>query len=322
VEKLKTPRRLEFHIVYRCVNRCVFCSERDHMRAFAEHPAPPDELARVLRAKRAEGYEHVTFTGGEPTLYPRVWEPLSLAKELGYRTFMISNGAALAMPAFAERVLPFIDELCLSLHGPTAAVHDALTGRRGSFARQLAAFANVERHARDVFVLVNTVVSRRNVALLPRTLKLAGRHAKVRHFLASNLAPEGEALRRYPELSVRHEEIARRLPEMSKYAKRRGIDLRIFGVPLCALGEHRRLSNDLYYSPRVTVARARLEDGSVGWFEEVALGPTRERSHPPVCEPCAYRDRCGGVFSRYLTEYGAEGIVPILDEWARRGGGS
>lgn len=311
MEGVKPPRRLEFHIVYRCVNRCVFCSERDHMRAFAAHPASCDTLAEVLRAKRKEGYEHVTFTGGEPTLYPRVWESLRLAKELGYRTFLISNGAALSMPAFAERTLPFIDELCLSLHGPTAPVHDALTGRSGSFARQLEAFANVERQARDIFVLVNTVVSRRNVALLPRILRLAGRHAKVRHYLASNLAPEGDGLRNYSDLSVRHEEILQRLPEMSRYARRRGIDLRIFGVPVCALGRYGRLSNDLYYSPRVTVARARLEDGTVGWFEEIAMGPTRERSHIEACAPCSYRDRCGGVFSRYLREYGTEGVAPI-----------
>ncbi|NNN06201.1 MAG: radical SAM protein [Elusimicrobia bacterium] len=308
--ELSEPRRLEFHIVYRCVNRCVFCSEREHMRAFAGHPAAFQELSGVLRDKRAQGFRHVTFTGGEPTLYPRVWDVLALAKDLGYLTFLISNGAALSLPAFADRVLPLIDELCLSLHGPDAATHDAATGRPGSFARLQAAFDNAERQKRAPFVFVNSVVTRLNLARLPDTLRLALSRGKVRHFLASNLAPEGEGLRRYPELSVRHEELSRLLPGMAKQTAARGVDLRVFGMPLCVLGGGRALSNDLYYSPRVTVARARLEDGRVGWFEETALTPTRERVFLPVCGGCADRGACGGVFRRYAEEFGAAGLSP------------
>lgn len=311
---LTDPRRLEFHIVYRCVNRCAFCSEREHMRAFARHPAGRRELEGVLRSKRAQGYDHVTFTGGEPTLYPRVWEVLRLAKDLGYCTFMISNGAALSLPVFANRVLPFVDELCLSLHGPDAATHDAATGRSGSFARLKAAFDNAERQERARFVFVNSVVTRLNAARLPDTLRLALSWRKVRHFLASNLAPEGEALRRYPELAVRHEEIARLLPGMAEQAAACGVDLRVFGVPLCALGERRGMSNDLYYSPRVTVARAWLEDGRVGWFEETALTPTRERVLLPACAPCADRGVCGGIFRRYAEEFGSAGLSPRVAE--------
>jgi MoaA/NifB/PqqE/SkfB family radical SAM enzyme len=217
------------------------------------------------------------------------------------------------LASFADRVLPFVDELCLSLHGPDAATHDAATGRPGSFARLQAAFDNAERQSRGRFVFVNSVVTRLNAARLPDTLRLALSRGKVRHFLVSNLAPEGEGLRRYPELAVRHEEIARHLPGMAARAGGRGVDLRVFGVPLCALGARRALSNDLYYSPRVTVARARLEDGKVGWFEETALAPTRERVFLPACGTCADRGACGGVFRRYAEEFGAAGLSPRVD---------
>ncbi len=311
---LKEPRRLEFHVVYRCVNRCVFCSEREHMAEFAAHPARDEEWRAILERKREQGFDHVTFTGGEPTLYPRIWEMLAHAKSLGYRTFMISNGTLLSLESFSRKILPLIDELCLSMHGFDGPTHDACTGRAGSFARLSAAFDNADRQDRLPFVFVNCVLTRVNVRWIEAILEAALRRKSVRHFLLSNLAPEGEGGRLYAKLSVKTEEFIGRLPAMSERARSRGVDLRVFGVPLCALGAWRELSNDLYYSPRVTVARAWLSDGRAGWFEEEALSPRRERVHVEACERCLDRDRCGGVFRRYVARYGAGNLSPRLSE--------
>ena len=56
---------------------------------------------------------------------------LQAAKRLGYRTYVTSNGSRLAESGFARRVLPLIDELCLSVHGARAREHDACAGRAG-----------------------------------------------------------------------------------------------------------------------------------------------------------------------------------------------
>ena len=63
-------KRLEFHLTYTCPQACVFCSEEDRMAAFKEHPVSLREAVTVLSAKRKEGFDHVTFTGVEPTIYP------------------------------------------------------------------------------------------------------------------------------------------------------------------------------------------------------------------------------------------------------------
>lgn len=309
----RAPRRLEFHVIYRCVNSCVFCSEREHMRQFAKHPAEFADIAEVLKRKREEGCEHVTFTGGEPTLHPRIWDALSLAKELGYKTFMISNGSAFALREMAERVLPHLDELCLSVHGHETGLHTGLTGNPKSFERMLETLENVQKHPKNHFVMVNTVVTRRNIKHLPDILRLVSRYKKVRHYLASQLAPEGEGLKRYEELVVRHEEIAAQLPKLLKIAKPEGIAVRVFGVPVCSLGRNWRCANDLYFSPRVTVARAWTSDGRAGWFEEPGLLPTRERFFPEICSGCAIKGRCGGVFKIYWDRMGEKNLKPFKD---------
>lgn len=304
------PRRLEFHAIYRCVNRCVFCSERDHMERFRDHPATREDIARILAAKRREGFAHVTFTGGEPTLHPWMGGALRLARRLGYRTFLITNGSALWAPACAERILPHLDELCVSVHGPGPELHDRLTGRPGAFVRLARTLGVLHRRRAKLFVMANTVVTRENLPRLPEILRFLTRCRKVRHWLLSHLAPEGEGLRRYAELAVRHHELARAAASLARAAAARGLALRVFGLPACALGPRWRLSNDLYFSPRVTVARAFTADGSAGWFEEPGLLPVRERFQPRDCGGCALQARCGGVFRSYWDRFGPEPLHP------------
>jgi len=303
-------RRVELHINYQCVNSCVFCSERDHMREFRDHPASFSEIAGILRRKRAEGFRHATFTGGEPTLYPRIWDVLSLARDLGYATFLISNGCALSMAKASRRILPLVDELCLSVHG-TGGLHDRLTRNPKAFGRMSATLENVEAHPGKLFVMVNTVVSRLNLARLPAILDLVSGCSRVQHFLLSHMAPEGDGLRRYSRLVVRHAELAAAAAGLAGTAARKGIALRVFGVPACLLGGNWRMSNDLYFSPRVTIGRVRLPDGSPGWFEEPGLRPTREREYRPACARCSLLGRCGGVFKRYRKEFPGERVRPL-----------
>lgn len=303
-------RRIELHINYECVNSCVFCSERDHMREFRRHPASFEDIAGILRRKRAEGFDHATFTGGEPTLYPRVWDALALARDLGYKVFLISNGCALAMPKAARRILPLVDELCLSVHG-TGKLHERLTRNPRSFGRMAATLENVEAHGGRLFLMVNTVVSRRNIDRLGEVLEFAAGCSKLRHFLISHMAPEGDGLRKYSALVVRHADIAAAVPALAAKAEARGLALRVFGVPACLLGERWRCSNDLYFSPRVTIGRVRLADGSPGWFEEAGLRPTREREYRPACSRCSLLGRCGGVFKRYRAEFPRERLKPL-----------
>ncbi|MCP4621893.1 MAG: radical SAM protein, partial [Bradyrhizobium sp.] len=185
MKKEPVIERLELHVVYQCVNDCVFCSERDHMREFGAHPATMAEIDELLESKRDAGCRHVTFTGGEPTLFPKIWHAFEKAKALGYRTFLVSNGSALALDDFAAAALPHLDEICLSLHGSDAAAHEQLTRKEKSFARLERAFANVQSHPGRQFLMINCVMNRENVDRLAGILSFAANHGKLRQALFS-----------------------------------------------------------------------------------------------------------------------------------------
>jgi MoaA/NifB/PqqE/SkfB family radical SAM enzyme len=212
------------------------------------------------------------------------------------RTSVGTIGTMLSREDFARRALPHLDEALFSLHGPDAATHDALAGREGSFERVTRAI----RLARDIApprfgLFVNTVITRHNIDALPDTAALADAlGAKL--IVVSNTTPEGGGLDHYTDLAVRLEDLARVLPQVP--ARVPNATLRFFGVPMCLLGEHYTLSNDIHWDPRVTV-EWQTRPGKVTFEGIYNWAPDRKRVHVGACDSCSLADLCAGVFYRY-----------------------
>lgn len=298
--------RLELHVTYTCPERCLFCSEDHRMAAFRPFPVTWGRVATVLRTHAARGVRAVHLTGGEPTIHPRFVDILRLAKKLGMRTSVGTIGTMLSRPDFAHDALPWLDEALFSLHGPDAATHDAMTRRPGSFA-QVTAAIRLARGAGCTGVYVNTVVTRHNVQQLPQTAALAHRLGATL-LIVSNTTPEGAALDTYEDLAVPLEVLAEILPRVPERAG--STVVRFFGVPMCVLGAHRMLSNDLHWDPRVTVEWARRGDkialdGIYSWT------PARKRAHVLACEGCAVQQLCTGVYERYAELWSTDALSPL-----------
>jgi len=302
-------RRLELHVTYTCPERCVFCSEEHRMQRYRPHPVTFARIATVLRTHVARGVRAVHLTGGEPTIHPRFVDVLRLAKKLAMRTSVGTIGTMLAREDFARDALPYLDEALFSLHGPDAETHDALTRRPGSFAQVTRALELALRIRPDFGAYVNTVVTKANVERLPETVALADRLG-ARLIIVSNATPEGLALDDYDALAVPLEDLARVLPQAPAAAPR--AILRFFGVPMCLLGEHRTLSNDLHWDPRVTVEWAD-RPGKVLLDDFYNWTPDRKRVHVARCAPCTHRNVCMGVFDRYAECYSTEALTPFED---------
>lgn len=305
-------RCLELSIFYRCVNDCRFCSNTAAMREFEGQPLSLEEIAGVLEAKRREGYAHVTFTGGEPTLHPGFCESLRLAKRLGYRTQAISNGAALSLASFARAALPYLDELCLSVHGSEAGVHDALTLNDRSFERMTEALAHAAAYAGPLLLIVNTVATRLNVDDLPRIAERVCSYGRVRQLWVSSLIPEGAAAEGYSELAARFSEILGRAPRIAEAARRGAAELRFFGFPACALGPYRSRAAEPLKQPSVAVSRARGADGRPALKEADGRAEGPARVHTARCGPCRLKGSCPGLWERYLREFGDGELEAVL----------
>ena len=302
----RVMERLELHLTYRCPERCVFCSEEHRMQSYRAFPVTWGRVARVLRLHASRGVRNVHITGGEPTIHPRFVDVLRLARKLGMRTSVGTIGTMLSRRDFAEAALPYLDEALFSVHGPDAATHDAMAGRKGSFEQVTRAMQLALELKPGFGLFANTVVTRRNVEKLPDTVGMLG-ELGARLIVCSNTTPEGSAWDGHEDLAVPLEVLARVLPNVP--ARAPGAIIRFFGVPMCLLGEHEMLSNDLHWDPRVTV-EWQSGPGKVAFTGIYSWAPDRRRVHVEACRSCSRRDVCMGVYDAYASNWSTQALVP------------
>ena len=263
-------------------------------------------IATVLRTHAARGVTSLHLTGGEPTIHPRLVAVLALARKLRMRTSVGTNGVMLCRERFAAEAAPLLDEVMFSLHGPDEGTHDGLTRRPGSFDEVTRAFDVVRQAHPTIQTYANVVVTRDNVGTLVDTVALA-RRLGATLIVISNVTPEGRGLDAYEQLAVPLEQLAVVLPQLPAAAG--DAVMRFFGVPMCILGEHETLSNDLHWDPRVTVEWT-AAPGKVVLDDIYTWTPGRKRAHPAECAECTKRDLCMGVFDRYAELFPTDALVP------------
>ena len=163
-----------WRVTTRCTLSCGFCAYDRNLkfaRVEAEERAARElGLALVQHGLRSGRSPHLSLLGGEPFC----WEPLPrVARELaqlGLSLGITTNGVSLASSAARELLLGYFDEVTISVDG-LAAMHDALRGWPGGFARlnsAVSALSEAKRHrGRGPVLRVNSVLMHDNVRQLP-----------------------------------------------------------------------------------------------------------------------------------------------------------
>ncbi len=172
-----------------CNNRCLFCHDsvlHDGSRL------PVDQLRAEIHSGRRGGAERLILSGGEPTLHPSFIDLIAYGRTRGYSWIQaVSNGRMFAYPGFVQRCLAAgLDEVTLSLHGHTPALHDRLVGVPGAFAQSLLGLDQLL--AAGLVVSVDVVLTALNLPELP---ELIGFYLErgVREFDLLWLVPFGRA---------------------------------------------------------------------------------------------------------------------------------
>lgn len=180
------PEIVTVNITGRCNLRCEMCMQpRD---------SSGDDEAATLRAAAGPGREltpgewcHVVdqaasahpafyFSGGEPLLYRGLDQVLAHVKRRGLIVALVTNGSLLAR--HAERLVEIgVDNVTVSLDGPEA-VHDAIRGVPGTFARAVAGIRAMQAAKRAAgsdypALKVNCVVTSASLPTLAETYAIA-----------------------------------------------------------------------------------------------------------------------------------------------------
>ncbi len=124
-------RIVQVHPTRRCNLMCRHCYSKSgpKERDVLELPL----LRTFLRDARAEGYDVMGLSGGEPLLYPHIGELLDDARARGMRTTATTNGTLLTEERVAELV-GRLDLLAVSCDGVPDS-HDRMRASPGAFAK-------------------------------------------------------------------------------------------------------------------------------------------------------------------------------------------
>jgi MoaA/NifB/PqqE/SkfB family radical SAM enzyme len=275
---------------FRCNLRCVHCMIEDTMHRLAPESAERFEelLAQNAKHRRWKG---LILTGSEITLRRDLPDLARRARAAGFAHVRIqTHGMHLAQPDYSrELVEAGVDEYFVSVAGPDAESHDAITTVPGSFAKTLRGLEILDEHTGAV-TLTNTVVTTKSFRLLPAVVdRLAHlkRLVQMEFWVYWPMSENDDK-----DLVASHTEIAPYLREAVRKARALGRGVEVKNFPECLLGDD----------------RGALMNTQPQLFIDPAFWPEFMRNG---FYQCVYRDRCAskeclGLSSAYIAKYGYE----------------
>lgn len=303
-------KRLELYVGWKCNYKCIFCIEREKIDKYSDRVISESELFSYLFHHRKEGYDHVTFLGGEPTIQPNFLFALKLAKKLGYTVLVTTNAVTLPVEKISERFLPHIDQLLLSVPIIDSELQPIINGVKNiiDFDR---VFENIRKYWTGDFLKINTVINGLNYDKL---------HT-ISEYLVSHRDIVTEVSFTYPELNndyystehlrefvwLPYSKIIGFIRDEADYLTNNWISVKIVDMPFCVMGdEYVDLSDDISYQKRKKINNEWI----VKEVGEHDFRP-RQRYHVIKCRWCRYTDSCWGPSKMYVELYGDSEIHPI-----------
>lgn len=167
-----SPLMLFVELTRRCNSRCRHC---DIWMGDKGEEVSASVLVNTFSELAGKGLVAVDLFGGEPLLRKDLPHILAGIKASGLHATITTNGTLLTRDKCKELAGLGLDQLIVSIDGPTASLHDWVRGTEGSFKRATAGLQAMNDVAGESVRLgINTLVCRQNLGFLPEMTDLAG----------------------------------------------------------------------------------------------------------------------------------------------------
>lgn len=297
---------LDLVLDYDCNLACDYCTITPAMR---QRSLPTGAIVRQLRAARDEGFDRVSFTGGEPTIRRDLLPLVREAARLGYDDIKVqSNGLLYAEGANVDRLVDAgVTRWHVSIHTHRPEAYEAMVRREGTHALMEGGLQNLVDRGLDP--VADQIVMRDTHRHLADAIDwLADRGVRRSQLWLVSLTDGNEAnVASLPPLG----ELMPSVFAAFDRAEARGVDLRSLHLPHCLLGERK----DRGLDPAAGGVRVVTPDAVLD-LRDAKLTPRR---YVAACEGCPERGTCPGVRPDYLERYGdgeiaaARGVEPELE---------
>lgn len=302
-----------------CNLNCIWCYansgnkesiKREHMNL--------NDLKKLVGILRDAGLKQITYSGGEPTVYPKIREAVKIAKDNDFVVHMNTNGFILTR-SFARELKSFgLSQIQTNIDSVYPKKHDYLRGRKGSFSRAVTALKNARETG--ITCVSQTVLTRENEREIVKIFEFA-RSLGLQRCRVWDMMPSGGCA--LENFDIRPTNYIESLKELTRFVERTGgkhiesgepffpplnykTSLKVSHVPCVA--SHGVLVNfayngDVYYC--VTQRKPMFNvftdlDGRFDEFYEIKLREFLGLAElNPRCRRCELFDKCkGGCYTR------------------------
>ena len=282
---------LDVILGYDCNLWCDYCTITTEMRRSA---LPPAAVVQALRQGRVDGYNDVSFTGGEPTIRPDLIGLVRTASRLGYRSIKVqSNGLVYSQPRNVDKLVEAgVTDFHVSIHSHDPETYDKIVNVEGAHEHMRNGLAAlVQRGLKPTADLILKSDTYRQVADAIQWLHDLGVR-KAHLWFVSLTDNNRDNLHSMPRMT----EVVPYLHKAIDLASTLGVEVRSLHVPRCLLGDR----IDRAWDPGAGQVRVVTPEATFD-LRDAKLTP---RVHVPACEGCEHRDKCPGVRPDYLEVFG------------------
>lgn len=309
-----------------CDMNCIFCydkymaPEKTNWRSF-EGTGGVKEQVREFKYKYNNQY--VDFMGGEPTIYPHIFELISYCKEIGIKPTCITHGVHLASK---EKVKKFKDagihDFLISIHAIGEKNNLILdTKLKNTSEKQEQALENLKEA--NISFRFNVTLIDTNKDQLVSIVELAKKHGcKVINFIMFNTYFEWEKMKNI-DFQASYEAISPYLMKALDLCRTYQIEANVRYFPFCHLKgyeehiyngfqlpyDHHEWDYNSWYNLNADVP------AGADWYMR-ASETQRERYgyiKGEKCNGCKISKICDGYHPQYSSKYGMDNIQPFLE---------
>lgn len=265
-------------LLSRCNEKCLFCMVADEI----DDSDDVDYQEAAERIMAQPQGTRIEFFGGEPTIYPRFLDLLTLARQRGHSCSIASNLLRFSSKRFTAKVAaldPSQISIRTSLYGDTAEIHDYYTTVHSSYDKTVQGIRNI---VDDGFrCLVNIVILHQNYKRLTAMVQLVHSWG-VPEIKFGNLVNISTCKAHAVPLN----EVRPYLEAAIKISEELGLTVTVEKTPIC-------------------VASGRIDLIST---ERFIAGWPRAYDDRGECANCLVRPWCDGLDPAYVEVFGYDGL--------------
>lgn len=146
-----------------CNLNCVYCynsNERQRNLTRGAKELTDNEILELLEELKANSFEYLVFTGGEPLLRKNVFKFAQLARNLGIQTVLLTNGTLITQD-MAKEIADKFNFIIVSLDSCIKEEHELLRGK-GTFSKIIKALEYMAA-TDQVVISIRPIITRTNI---------------------------------------------------------------------------------------------------------------------------------------------------------------